>query len=250
MKFLVAVLIVALVAEFSNSLTVYDRDELMQLKEALRSQLDEIEAQERVDVPSQLPAEVNVTANDAPISSSETSACAACTGGSFCCRNNDEIQCCAKISRVVYKTGSTTSYQHVEIDRGDNSATFYLDDGEVGIIDFDKSVATLYIPAAKACYLIGGIGVRQAHELLDRLENGPSEHHGNAIHYKPLTATTDDHSIVHEDLQEKCKTLPVYWTEKSNPVDAVSVPEVKRCGSGRVCIGWDFFGACVTWEYC
>jgi hypothetical protein len=204
MKF---VIIFAVLVLGAKAISLYDRDELMELNEELRAEIDAAEAKkEDAEIPEE---------GDAG------KTCPVCSKGSTCCRYLDEFRCCAKIYNLAYNVGDSKITEQIEVNEEENQAKIYLEKGGFGIIDYEKRIAALYFPDAGACYLIGGIGKAEgdAKKLLKTLESAPEQQPSGVDKFQVAADATPlkDLTLLPEGIQQSCQDKPVYWTEKILP---------------------------------
>jgi hypothetical protein len=206
MKF---VIIFAVLVLGANAISLYDRDELMELNEELRAEIDAAAEAKKED------AEI------AKESDAGKKTCPVCSKGTTCCRYLDEFRCCAKIYNLAYNIGDSKITEQIEVNEEENQAKIYLEKGGFGIIDYEKRIAALYFPDAGACYLIGGIGKAEgdAKKLLKTLESAPEQKPNGVDKFEVAADATPlkDLTLLPEGIQQSCRGKPVYWLEKILP---------------------------------
>ena len=84
-KFLI---IFAVLVHGAKAISLYDRDELMELNEELRTEIDAAAEAKKEDAE---PAKENDASKTCPV----------CSKSSTCCRYLDEFRCCAKVLIII-----------------------------------------------------------------------------------------------------------------------------------------------------
>jgi hypothetical protein len=212
--------ILAMVGLGVNTLTVYDRAELMQLKEALRSQLDEIEAQ-TIEDRETAPIESFAERDDQPTpqlldstsgsSDGTNTVCPTCSSDAICCRHGDTFKCCSKI--YVGKD------QQIEFDTKNNTVTLYHHNGSTHVLDFKKGILTVHDPKNNACYIAAGLDFTLDDVKAVVAGNASADNKAIQPHYYEdlKLSPVEDHSILPEAHQVKCRGKHVSWHKASTP---------------------------------